>query len=63
MLLCCGGLGIGGKSLKGGGAGKPAWLYILNSAKRVISNADKGPPGGGGAPGGLCLPENDDNER
>lgn len=46
-----------GKSLRGGG-GRPApaalWLYILNSAKRVISSAESGLLGL--RPGGLCLP-------
>ena len=34
--------------------GRPAWLYILNSANRVISNADKGLEKF--KPGGLLLP-------
>ena len=37
-----------GRSRRGGGGGRPAWLYILNRARRVISRAERllppGPP-------------------
>ena len=60
-LACCSAIarptsigGIPGMSRSGGG-GRPAWLYILNSASRVISRAERGLPGFP-PPGGDCFP-------